>query len=232
MATKTDKDYQKEHRKRLRERFLAGKLTDQEHMELLLSYAIPRIDVKPLAYTLLKKYGGVQNVLVAPIEDLLKVSGVGPYSAGLLKLVNAVNIMNLKNTLTSTPMFRDPKVLENYCKFSLAAKTVEEFHVLYLNSEFKLILDNLHSIGTIDWAAVHPREVVRRALDVNSRIMILVHNHPGGGDAFSTDDIKITHAIQDAAISFDSVILDHLLVVGNNVHSLKELRLLKEYKDD
>jgi len=215
------------HRARLRESFLLRKLTDQELLELLLTYAIPRVDVKPIAFALLKKFGGIHHVFAAPINLLSTVRGVGHNTAVFIKAVQSVMLTDLKNALDAAPVFREYKNLEDYCRLMLAGAQTEEFHVMYLNSDFRLIVDDLHSSGTIDWAAVYPREIIKRALDLNAAALILLHNHPAASNAFSSDDIRITNDIRGMLEMVGIELLDHLLVAGGIVYSAKNMFLLK-----
>lgn len=222
-----ESDFTKGHRTRLREKFLDKKLADYELLELLLTFAIPRIDVKPIAKDLLKRFGGVREILTAPMDKLRMVSGIGRATAIFIKVIYDIMLIDYKNHLAMTPIFHDFRVLENYCKTLLANKSTEEFHVLYLDAGYKLIEDDCHSVGTIDWSAVYPREIVKRSLDVNAKIVILVHNHPSGAGSFSSDDITISQEIRNMLKVMDVILFDHLLVANGLVYSAKNLYLLK-----
>lgn len=215
------------HRERLRQKFLDNKLTDYEKLELLLSFVIPRRDVRPLARGLLVKFGSISQVLTAPIEKLTEHKGIGKNTAIFIKLVHSIMVSGYKAHLDETPAFHDEKVLSNYCKLLLAGKNVEEFHVLYFDARMHLLADDLHSVGTIDWAAVYPREIVKRALDVNARYVLLLHNHPTPNTSFSSDDIKLTTQVQDVLTSLDIELYDHYVVSGGIVYSARNLFLLK-----
>lgn len=219
--------YQIGHRERLRKKYLDGKTTDVELIELLLTYAIPRCDVKPYAYNLLKQYGGIYQILTAPIESLVKNPGIKENAAVLLKLIYDIMVSGYKNYLDQTPIFHDYQKLCEYCKLLLADKKIEEFHILYLDSNYRLLSDDLHSSGTIDWAAVYPREIVKRALQLNAASIVLLHNHPTAGTSFSTADIEVTMDVKKILESIDVNLFDHLLVSGNIVYSAKNMFLIK-----
>lgn len=206
---------------------MEGKLADYELMELLLTYAIPRRDVKPIARELIKTFGGIHQILTASVDALAKVNGIKENTAILIKLIHEIIITDHRICLTEAPIFHDDKRLVNYCKDMLSGKPVEELHVLYLNSDYKLIVDDLHSSGTINWAAVYPREILKRALELNSRSIVMMHNHPGSGTSFSTDDIKVTNETRRVLASVDIEVHDHLLVSGGIVHSMKNMFLFK-----
>ena len=109
----------------------------------------------------------------------------------------------------------------------LREKHTEEFHVFYLDIDYKLILDELHSSGTVDWAPVFVREIVKKALDLSARNIVLVHNHPSQIGTFSTHDIQITQELETALNGLEIKLYDHLLVAGDIVHSARNMFFLK-----
>lgn len=214
------------HRQRLRQKFLAGQLAEYEILELLLTYAIPRCDVRPLSRLLYKKYGNIHHLLSAPIDALMKNNGVKENTAVLLKLIHHITELEYKATLDSQPIFYNQEKLENYCKLVVGGKAIEEFHVLYLDAQFKLIEDQLHSSGTVDWTAVYVREIVKTALDLNARNIVLLHNHPTPYTTFSSQDIEITTELERALVQLSIGLYDHLLVSGDVVYSARNMHLL------
>lgn len=220
------KSLQQGHRARLRKKFLDGQLAEYEMLELLLTYVIPRRDVKTLSRQLYKKYGNIHSVMVAPIEDLIKNDGIKENTVTFFKLIHKITEMEYKVILDEKPIFHNYRKLENYCKLLLADKRIEEFHVIYLDAEYRLILDELHSSGTVDWAAVYIREIVKSALDLNARNIVLVHNHPTPGVSFSSQDIEITKELEIALEKLDIKLYDHLLVSGNIIYSARNMNLL------
>jgi len=218
---------QQGHRARLRKKFMDGQLAEYEILELLLTYAIPRRDVHALSRQLYKKYGSIHNLLSAPVESLLENDGIKKNTATFFKMINKLTQMEYKNALGSAPIFHNFEKLENYCKSILAGKVIEEFHVFYLDSQFKLIEDELHSSGTIDWAAVYVREIVKHALDLNAHSIVLLHNHPSTYTSFSSQDIQITQELESALKNLDISIYDHLLLSGDVIYSARNMHLLK-----
>lgn len=214
------------HRTRLRQKFLAGQLAEYELLELLLTYAIPRRDVRTLSRQLYKKYGSIHRLLSTPVEELVKNSGVKDNTATFLKLIHCITELEYKGVLDSAPIFHNQEKLENYCKLTVGGKTVEEFHVLYLDAQFKLIEDQLHSSGTVDWTAVYIREIVKTALDLNARSIVLLHNHPTPYTSFSSQDMEITTELEKALKQLNIGLYDHLLVSGDVVYSARNMRLL------
>jgi len=214
------------HRARLREKFLEGKLTDYEILELLLTYAIPRRDVRTLSRQLFKKYGSIHAVLSAPMESLLENEGIKENTAAFFKVIHKLMELEYKTVLDTSPIFHNYEKLENYCKILLSGKTIEEFHVFYLDDQYRLIKDDLHSSGTIDWAAVYIREIVKKALDLNAYSIVMLHNHPSGHSCFSSQDITITQELENALQQLGIKLYDHLLLSGNIVYSARNMRLL------
>ncbi len=220
------KSLQQGHRARLRKKFLDSQLAEYEILELLLTYVIPRRDVRTLSRQLYKKYGNIHGLMAAPIEDLIKNEGIKENTATFLKLVHKITEMEYKIVFDEKPIFYDHEKLANYCKLLLADKHVEEFRILYLNAQYKLISDELHSSGTVNWAPVYVREVAKRALELNARTIVLVHNHPTPGLSFSSQDIETTKELETVLNKLDINLHDHLLVSGDIVYSARNLNLL------
>ena len=221
-----NKDFYSGHRNRLREKFLDNHLADYEKLELLLSYAIPRRDVRPLARGLVKHFGGVYQVLTAPLDDLMAFNGIGRSTAIFIKLVQQMMQIGYMGQLKESPVFHNETVLHNYCRSVLAGKTVEELHVLYLDIDLKLIADDVHTTGTIDTSAVYPREIARRALQLNARSVVMMHNHPMSTNSFSLDDTAVTSQVMTVLASLDIKFYDHLLVANDVVHSMRAEHLI------
>ena len=220
-----DENFYAGHRERLREKFLSNQLADYEKLELLLGYAIPRRDVRPLARSLVKEFGGVYQVLSASVDDLVKVKGVGRNTAIFLKLVQQMMQIGYMGQLKETPIFHDEKILHNYCRITLAGKQVEELHILYLDTNLKLIADEIHSKGTVDTSAIYPREIARRALELNARSVVMAHNHPTSVNSFSSDDVEVTQQVKKALSVLDIALYDHLLVANDSVYSMRAFHL-------
>ena len=220
-----DENFYAGHRERLREKFLSNQLADYEKLELLLGYAIPRRDVRPLARSLVKEFGGVYQVLSASVDDLVKVKGVGRNTAIFLKVVQQMMQIGYMGQLKETPIFHDEKILHNYCRIALAGKQVEELHILYLDTNLKLIADEIHSKGTVDTSAIYPREIARRALELNARSVVMAHNHPTSVNSFSSDDVEVTQQVKKALSVLDIALYDHLLVANDSVYSMRAFHL-------
>lgn len=223
----TDPSFYAGHRNRLRQKFLDDKLTDYEVLELLLTTAIPRRDIRPLARRLFTKFGGVYQVFTAPFEDLMAFSGIGYNTAVFLKLQRRVMLIAYRSCLQEAPIYHDERMMANYCRMLLAGKQVEEFHVLFLDSEMRLVAEEMHSRGTVDNTAVYSNEIAKRALILNARNVVLLHNHPTPNMSFSDTDIETTQQIQHVLSMLGIKVYDHYLVSGGIVYSARNLLLIK-----
>lgn len=207
--------YIADHRTRLRERFMqggAGAMPDYELLELILFRAIPRQDVKPLARRLLDRLGDFNRVLSAPVPRLLEIEGVGPAVVQELKIVEAGAQRLARSRVINRPVLTSWDTLLDYCHTAMAHRDIEQFRVLYLDRKNVLIADEEQARGTVDHVPVYPREVIRRALDLNASALILVHNHPSGDPTPSESDITMTHRIHKAAEVMGLVLHDHLII--------------------
>lgn len=223
----SDKNFYNGHRERLRQKFLDGKLVEYEQLELMLGYIIPRCDVRPLAHSLLKRFGNISQILVAPFEQLLTCDGIGKNTAIFIKLLHQLLIDGYKNAIDTRPIFHNTEILQNYCKLLLNGKNVEECHVLYLDSNYRLIKDVLHSSGTINETNLYPREIIKCALELNAQFFILIHNHPVSDTCFSNADIDLTNKIKILGDELEIVLYDHLLITKNHIYSARDIGLLK-----
>lgn len=217
------------HRERLRGRLLAGggdALLDHELIEYLLMLAIPRIDTKPIAKALLREFGSIGGLLAADAEALGRVKGVGPAAVAAIRIAHAIAIRLLKAEAADRPILGNWQALLDYLRADMAHHGIERFRVLHLNTRNMLIRDEVMSEGSIDQAAVHVREVIRRAIDLGSAAIILVHNHPSGDPAPSRADIAITRTIADAGAAMGIVVHDHIIIGRNGHVSLKAQGLI------
>jgi DNA repair protein RadC len=217
------------HRNRLREKLLEkgpDALADYELLELLLSLSIPRIDVKPLAKSLLKEFGSFAGVIAADPPLLLKVKGMGQAAVAGLKTVRAAALLMTKQEILKKPVIGNWEKLLDYCRISLAEEKIEQFHLLFLNHRNELIAHERQQTGTIDHAPVYPREVVKRALQLEASAIIMVHNHPSGDPTPSKDDVAMTKAVAAAAEKLGILLHDHVVVGRKGHKSMRSLGLL------
>ena len=217
------------HRSRLRARLLDSggeALQDYELIEYLLALAIPRRDTKPLAKALLHEFGGIGGLLSADAEALLRVGGVGETVAAALKIVQAAALRLLRNEIVEKPVLASWQSLIDYLRADMGHITIERVRVLHLNAKNMLIRDEIISEGSIDQATVHVREVIRRAIDIGSSAIILVHNHPSGDPAPSRADISLTRDIIDAGKRLNVAVHDHIIIGATGHSSMRALGLI------
>jgi DNA repair protein RadC len=207
--------YIADHRARLRSRFTEGgaaAMPDYELLELVLFRAIPRQDVKPLARRLLDTFGDFNRVITATPARLQVVKGVGPTVVLELKLVEAAAQRMMRARVIQKPLLSSWDALLDYCHTTMAHRETEQFRVLFLDRKNVLIADEEQGKGTVDHVPVYPREVVKRALELNASALILVHNHPSGDPTPSEADLSMTRQVQDACAALGLTLHDHLII--------------------
>ncbi len=210
-----EEDHRRFHRQRLRDRFTNGgaaAVPDYELLEMLLYRANRRGDTKPLAKRLLKTFGDLNHVLAAPPARLKEVKGVGDAAVFEIKLMEAIGHRMARARVMNKPVLSSWDALLDYCQTAMAHRDIEQFRILFLDRKNVLIADEEQQTGTVDHVPVYPREVVKRALELNASALILVHNHPSGDPTPSQADVDMTYAIRDAAEVLNIVIHDHLII--------------------
>ena len=217
------------HRARLRHRLIeqgADALLDHEIIEYLLALAIPRRDTKPLAKALIREFGGIGPLLSAEPEALMRVPGVGEAAAAAIRIAHASALRLLRAPVETQPVLSGWQALLDYLQADMAHIGVERVRVLHLNTRNMLIRDETISEGSIDQAAVHVREVIRRAIELGSASIILVHNHPSGDPSPSRQDIALTRQIIDAGSTLGVTVHDHVIIGAKGHASLRALGLI------
>ncbi len=218
------------HRGRLRGRLLAKRggeaLLDHELVEYLLMTAIPRRDTKPLAKALLREFGGIGALFAADAEALARQPGMGETSAAAIRVVAACALRMLQAETTARPVLSNWQALLDYLRADMAHHAIERVRVLHLNTKNMLIRDEVMGEGTIDEAPVQVREVIRRALDLGSAALILVHNHPSGDPSPSRADIDLTRTIAAAGKPLGIAVHDHLIMGAQGHVSLRAKGLI------
>ncbi|MBC2836217.1 RadC family protein [Paragemmobacter straminiformis] len=207
--------YIADHRKRLRARFMEGgaqAVAEYELLELILFRAIPRQDVKPLAHLLLQTFGDLARIVAAPVVQLQRVHGVGDAVILELKLIEAAAQRMTRSRVMQRPVLSSWAALLDYCHTVMAHRETEQFRILFLDRKNVLIADEEQAKGTVDHVPVYPREVVKRALELNASALILVHNHPSGDPTPSQSDIAMTDQIVQACAALGLTLRDHLII--------------------
>lgn len=216
------------HRARLRQRLVDGgpeALLEHELIEYLLALAIPRRDTKPLAKQLMNEFGGLGALLCADVEALRR-AGLTDGVIGALKIAQASALRLLKSEVINRPVLGSWQSLLDYLHADMAHQAVERVRILYLNARNMLIRDELAAEGSVDEAAIHIREVIRRALDLGAVSLILVHNHPSGDPQPSKADIDLTRKIAEAGRHLAIIMHDHIIIGRTGHKSLRSLGLL------
>ena len=217
------------HRARLRKRLLEGNddaLADHEVIEYLLMTAIPRQDVKPLARMLLQRFGSLAAVFNADPRTLMGTPGIKDAAAAALRIAGISARRLARSTLQELPVLSSWQALLDYLHIDMAHLTHERVRVLYLNTQNRLILDDKVADGDIDEAAIHPRKVIHKAMDIGAAALILVHNHPSGSPEPSRADIQITHKIMEAGRLLGVTVHDHVIIGRQGHVSLKAKGLI------
>jgi DNA repair protein RadC len=223
------------HRKRLREKFIKSGLTgfaDYEVVELLLSLGTPRKDCKPLAKEAIKKFKTLRGVLSASMEELQQIKGIGPHSAFGIKLMQDVAREYLKEQIIDKPVFQSSQEIFDYLYHSMRDLKKEVFKVIYLTSQNQIIDTSDLFGGTVNSAAVVPRQIVEQALAHNAAALIFAHNHPTGVCEPSKSDKDITRDLVFAAGTVQIKILDHLIIGNNRYFSFAGEGLISRYEMD
>ena len=217
------------HRERLRGRFReAGgdAVSDYELLELVLFRALPRRDVKPLAKSLIARFGSFGEVITAPWLRLAEVDGLGDAAITELKVVEAAAQRLARGEVRRRPVLSSWTSVLDYCRTMMAFAEREQFRILFLDKRNQLIADEVQQVGTVDHTPAYPREVVKRALELSATAVVLVHNHPSGDPTPSRADVEITRQIAYIAKSLGIAVHDHVIVGRNGHTSLKEMGLM------
>jgi DNA repair protein RadC len=225
-----DKPHYLGHRERLRERFASSgsgdAFADYELLELLLFRVIPRADTKPVAKALLARFGSLSEVLGAPIARLQEVNGVKAAVALDLKVIAAAAKRMARGEIKSRELLSSWEQVLDYCRAAMAFEEREQFRILFLDKKNALIADEVQQTGTVDHTPVYPREVIRRALELSSTAIILVHNHPSGDPTPSRADIEMTKTIVETGRQLGIAVHDHIIIGKKGFASMKGLKLI------
>lgn len=217
------------HRKRVREKFLSSKgkeLHDYELLEILLFSVFPRFDTKPIAKNLLRKFGDISAVINADFENLKEVDKIGDSAVVALKINAEIINRVLRNKAKEKEVLSNYQSLLDYAKNSLQDLNYEVFRVIFLDANYRIIEDELMSIGENDFVQISVKNIVKKALLLHSPFLILMHNHPTSNLEASNSDIKTTAEIQKALNPLNIEIIDHLIIGKNGYFSFKENGIL------
>lgn len=217
------------HRQRLRERFAkSGRtaLADYELLELLLTYAMPRIDTKPIAKELLQHFDTILGVLQQPEQRLLKVPGIGKQTVLFLKIIHGGLTRCMETELETQPSISGPEDIFAFIRLHLGMRENESVYALYLDHANHIIHHCEVAAGTVDKANLYPREVLKPALIHNATGVVLVHNHPAGQPIPSEEDLALTSELEKVTAPVGVKLIDHLIVTRTQAFSIKTGKLI------
>ncbi len=220
-----EKDFNRGHRQRLKLKYTdsgIGAFLDYEIVELVLTYAISRRDVKPIAKKLLSCFGSIKGIMDAEPAELKKIEGISDHTTILFQLFKTVSALYLEQKAKDKPQISCTSELIGFCRTTLGGKKEEEFCVIYLDVQNQIIAFETLQKGTVNQAAVYPRQVLENALKKKASAIILVHNHPSGHIRPSEADIRITKTIRETARMLDINVHDHIIIGDGGFFSFRE----------
>ncbi len=201
----------------------AGALSDAELLALLLRTGIKGTSVLQLADGLLQRFGGLHGLLHLDAHALKVVKGLGPAKRAELTAVLEIARRVLAQPMAERPLLNGAQAVHDLLRLHLGAKPHEVFAVLFLDSQLRLIALEEMFRGSLTHTAVHPREVVQRALALQAHAVILAHNHPSGVAEPSSADRQVTERLAAALHLIDVRVLDHVVVAQSGCRSLAEM---------
>lgn len=220
-----DKNKHSGHRERLRSKFMKSGidgLHDYEQIELLLTYAVPVKDVKPVGKSLVRKFKNISGVLDADVRELEEVKGIGYSSSLLIKLVRALMTKYSEEKMFSGEVMNSPERVYEFSKLKIGSGKNESLMAIYLNTKNLVIEYEMISEGSVDNVTVYPRKIIEMALKNNASGLIIVHNHPSGDTEPSSSDRELTKELMNIAESMDIRLLDHIIVSRKDYYSFSK----------
>lgn len=199
--------------------------SDVDRLVRLLGFVLPGED-RVTAIRALRRFGSYAAVLASPASELSQVQGLGPHSVAAIRLIHEAAIRLGRAAIASQPILDNRVRLTEYLATALAHERIEQFRVLFLDSRDMLLADEVQARGTVNHTPVYPREVVRRALELDAKALILVHNHPSGDPTPSREDIAMTRQVRLAASALEIGLRDHIIVGNGRTTSFREAGLL------
>lgn len=204
----------------------AGALTDAELLSLFLRTGLPGLNVGQLSERLLQRFDGLAGLMRVDAKELLRCEGIGAAKCAALCAAMEMTRRAIETSIRRGDAFTDPSATRQYLAIKMRTYTREVFACLFLDNQHRLISYEELFFGTIDGASVHPREVVKRSLEMNAAAVIFAHNHPSGVAEPSEADRRITARLESALSLVDIRVLDHMVVGDGEVVSFAERGLL------
>ncbi|WP_299852640.1 DNA repair protein RadC [uncultured Roseovarius sp.] len=213
-----------DYRKQLSKRFVQfghEAMLEHELIELLLFKVAPKTALRPLALRLLSTFGDLNGIVAASEHRLLKVEGVTFEVYLHLRLAAEVAKRMAQTKIHKKDIISNWGELIEYCRVSMAHRETELFKVFFLDRKNVLLADEEQAVGTVDHVPVYPREVAKRALELNASALILVHNHPSGDPTPSVEDALMTQKISKACDAIGVIVHDHIIIGKGNEFSFR-----------
>jgi DNA repair protein RadC len=216
---------------RPRERLVArgpDALTHAELIAILLRTGLKGTNVVQVAQNILQKFGSLNALALASVDEIRKIPGIGRDKAATLVAAFALARRMEQERREESPVLDNPVTVVNFMRESNRLKNVESFQVLLLNTRKKLIRVEEISEGTLDTILVHPREVFRAAITANAAAIVLIHNHPSGDPTPSDADIKVTRDLIRAGQLLKIDVVDHVIIGCATAARTKDYASLRE----
>jgi DNA repair protein RadC len=196
-----------------------GVLSDTEMIALVLGTGLPGHDVFDVARTLLDRFGSLREMLDATYSDFDGLRGIGPAKKAQLLAIMEMARRSLVDKMRGRSLMNSPEAVQDYLRLRIGGRPQEVFVSLFLDARHRLIRCEESARGTLTRMAVYPREIVRRALNLNAASLIVAHNHPSGAVQPSASDCRLTHTLRDALALIDVRLIDHLVIGADNTYS-------------
>ena len=211
------------HRARLRKRFMDEGLdhfTEIQALELLLYYAIPRVDTNPIAHALLEHFGSLSQVLDASVEELCKVKGIGENTAVYLHLITEMGRFYQVNRSSQVKILSTLESCAEYLVPFFFGRKVESVFLICLDAKCKVLACKEVGEGSVNSAGISIRKIVETAIGVNATTVVLAHNHPSGLAIPSAEDVQTTRRIANALQAVEITLADHIIVADDDYVSM------------
>ena len=197
----------------------AQSLSDAELLAIFLRVGVVGKSAVDVARDLLTQFGSLTALVAAPVDEFCAVHGMGEAKYAQLQATVELARRALGETLAQTAVLDKPKVLHDYLRLQLGRLPHECFYLVLLDTEYKLLRGIEVFRGTLNAAAVFPRELVKLALAHNAFAAVIAHNHPHGGAEPSVADVAVTQKIKAAFDTVDVRLLDHVIIAQSETVS-------------
>lgn len=197
---------------------------DYEIMELLLTFIIPRIDTKPIAKNLIKKFNKINNILNTSSELLMEIEGLGSKSAVKINFLKDLVSYSLREKQNEKLYINCKNDVNNYLRMHFGYKKDEYMGAFFLSNCHEILSFEVLSEGTVNRCHLYPRKLFARAFSYGAAAIILAHNHPGGSEVPSVADWKLTKEIKKAGQVVELKLLDHIIITSKKIVSMREIK--------